>query len=115
MLHELYCFDWNITEKKIQQQQNLNHEELQRMWWSNSDEIFSSWKNLGEALNSTHKILSDSVLGKLFLTTRRLVKIVSKLILVWIAPKFAEKISTWGEDGREPWSFALFHENFITK
>jgi len=85
------------------------------MWWRESDEIFSSWKNLGAALNSTHELLSDSVLGELFLTTRILVKIVSKLILVWMAPKFAEKISAWGEVEREPWSFALLHKEFITR
>jgi hypothetical protein len=84
------------------------------MWWRKSDEIFSSWRSLGEALNSTHDLLSDSVLGKLFLTTRRLVKVVSKL-LVWTAPELANQISTWGEEERKPWSFALIHEELITK
>jgi hypothetical protein len=55
------------------------------------------------------------VLGELFLILRQLVKIASKVILRWIPPKLADQISTWGEDEREPWSFALIHEEFITR
>jgi hypothetical protein len=37
------------------------------------------------------------------------------LILVWTDPELADQISTWGEDERQPWSFALIHEEFITR
>jgi hypothetical protein len=115
MIRELYQFDWNITDSKIQQQQKTRNKKLERMWRRESDETFSSWGNLTIALISTHQIFSDNVLWEIFLVGRQLVKITSKLIFVWIAPKLADQISKWGEEERGPWSFALIYEEFITR
>jgi len=115
MLRELYCFDWNTTNKQIQYQQKSNVEELERMWWWESDQIFSTWGNIAAAVLCTYQLIRAIVLGELFLILRQLVKLTSKVILRWIAPKLADQMSTWGEDEREPWSFALIHEEFITR
>jgi hypothetical protein len=115
MLRELYCFDWNTTDKQIQQQQNSNSEELERMWWEDTNEIFSTWENIAAALLCTYRLIRAIVLGELFLVLWQLVKIASKVILRWIAPRLADQMSTWGEDEREPCSFALIHEEFITR
>jgi hypothetical protein len=115
MFRELYFFDWNTTDKQIQQQQNSNSEELERMWWENTNEIFSTWENIAAALVCTYSLIRAIVFGELFLGVRHLIKIASKLILVWTAPELADQISTWGENEREPWSFALIHEKFITR
>jgi hypothetical protein len=115
MIRELYYFDWNTTDNQIKQQQKTNSAKLERMWQRETDEIFSTWGNLAAALNSTHELLSYNILGNLFLGVRSLVKIVSKLILVSTAPELANKISTWGEENRNPWTFALIHEELITR
>ncbi len=113
MIHELYHFNWNITDKRIHQHQKFNSEELERMWWRDTDEIFSTWSNLATAIVSTHQLLMAIVFGELLLGFRQLVRIASKLLLARIAPEFANQLSTWGEEDREPWSFALFHEEMI--
>jgi len=90
MIQEMYNFNWNTTDKQIQQQQNSNSERLERMWRRESDETFRNWGNFATALITTHQLLSNNVLIELFLSARHLVKVASKLILVWIAP--------WGGD-----------------
>jgi len=115
MLRELYSFDLNTTDKQIQQQKNSNFEQLERMWWEDTNEIFSTWENIAAALICTYRLIRVIVLGELFLGVRHLIKIASKLILVWTAPELADQISTWGENEREPWSFARIHEEFITR
>jgi hypothetical protein len=115
MIKELYHFDWNITTNQVKQQQKSNFSKLERMWWRESDEIFRTWGNIAPALISTHQLLSDSVLGGLFLGVRHLVKIASKLILVWIDTELANQIGTWGEEDRKPWSFALIHEELTAR
>jgi hypothetical protein len=115
MLGELYHFDWNTTDNQIQHQQSSNLEKLERMWWEDSQEIFSTWGNIAAAVLCTYQLIRAIVLGELFLGARHLIKIASKLILVWTAPELADQMSTWGEDEREPWSFALIHEEFITR
>jgi hypothetical protein len=115
MIRELYYFDWNTTDNQVKQQQKSNSAKLERMWQWETDKIFSTWGNLAAALISTHQLLSDNVLRELFLGARHLVKIASKLILVRIAPRFADQISKWGEEGREPWSFAIIHEEGVER
>jgi hypothetical protein len=115
MLRELYYFDLNTTDKQIQQQKNSNFEELERMWWEDTNEIFSTWENIAVALFRTARLIKAIVLGQLFLGVRHLIKNASKLILVWTAPELANQISTWGEDEREPWTLELIHEKLITK
>jgi hypothetical protein len=112
---QLYYFDWNTTDKQIQQQQNSNSEELERMWWEDTNEIFSTWENIVVALICTYRLMMAIVLGESFLVLRRLVKIASKVILRWIAPGLADQMITWGEYKREPWSFALIHDKSITR
>jgi hypothetical protein len=90
MLRELYCFNWNTTDKQIQQQQNSNSEELERMWWEDTNKIFSTWKNIATAILCTYQLIMAIVLGELFLILRQLVKIASKVILRWIPPKLAD-------------------------
>jgi len=115
MIRELYHFDWNTTDNQIQQQQKSNSEELERMWWEDTNEIFSTWENIAAALISTYRLIRAIVLGELFLLFRQLVKTASKLILVWIVPGLANQLSTWGEEKREPLSFASIHEELITR
>jgi len=115
MLRELYYFDWNTTDKQIQQQQNSNFEELERMWWEDTNEIFSTWENIAAALLRTYLLIRVIVLGELFLVLRQLVKIASKVIFRWVAPRLADQMSAWGEDEREPWSFVLLCEELITR
>ncbi len=115
MIRELYQFNWNITDKRIQQHQKFNSEELERMWWRETDEIFSSLENLATAIISTHQLLMAIAFGELLLVLRQLVRIASKLLLVRIVPELANQLRTWGEENREPWSFALFHEKYITR
>ncbi len=112
MLRELYCFNWNTTDKQIQQQQKFNSEELERMWWEDTNEIFSTWENIAAALLCTYRLIRAIAFGELLLGFRQLVRIASKLLLARIAPELAQ-LSTWGEEDREPWSFALFHEKMI--
>ena len=115
MLGELYHFDWNTTDNQIQHQQNSNSEKLERMWWCESDEIFSTWGNIAAAALCTYQLIRAIVLRELFLILRQLVKIASKIILVWIVPGLANQLSTWGEEEREPLSFASIHEELITR
>ena len=114
MLGELYHFDWNTTNNQIQHQQKSDVEELERMWCK-SDQIFSTWGNIVTAVLCTYQLIRAIILGELFLILRQLVKIASKLILVWIVPGLANKLSTWGEENRNPWSFALIHEDLMTR
>src|SRR4028118_808585 len=93
MLREFYCFDWNTTDKQIQQQQNSNSEELERMWWEDTNEIFSNWENIAAALLCTYQLIRAIVLRELFLILRQLVKIASKIILVWIVPGLANQLT----------------------
>ncbi|MEG4066245.1 hypothetical protein QUA42_02635 [Microcoleus sp. Pol11C2] len=113
MLQELYLFDWNTTDKRIQHQQNSDSEELERMWWEDTDEIFNTWENIAAAVLCTYRLIRAIVLAELFLMLRRFVRIASKV--VWINPALADRIGNWGEEVREPWSLALIHEEFITK
>ncbi|MEG4459227.1 hypothetical protein [Microcoleus sp. N9_A1] len=113
MLCELYRFDWNTTDKQIQHQQNCNSEELERMWWEDTNEIFSTWENIAAAVLCTYRLVRAIVLGELFLMLRRFVRIASKVI-VW-NPALANEIGNWGEEVREPWSFELVHEYLITR
>jgi hypothetical protein len=115
MLGELYYFDLNTTDKQIQQEKNFNFEKLERMWWEDTNEIFGTWENIAAALICTYRLIRAIVLGELFLGVRHLIKIASKLILVWTAPELADQISTWGENKRKPWSLALIYEEFITR
>jgi hypothetical protein len=115
MIRELYYFDWNTTDNQVKQQQKSNSAKIERMWQRESDEIFSNLGNLATALSSTHELLIHNMLGELFLGVRSLVRIASKLILVWTTPELANQISTWGKENRNPWSFALIHEELITR
>jgi len=115
MIRELYHFDWNTTDKQIQQQQKSNSEELERMWWEDTNEIFSNWETIAAALLCTSRLIRAIVFGKLFLIFRQIVKFASKIILVWIVPGLANQLSTWGEEEHKPLSFASIHEEFITR
>lgn len=114
MLRELYQFDWNTTDKQIQYQQNSDSEELERMWWEDTDEIFSTWGNIAAAVLCTYRLIMAIVLAKLFLMLRRFARIASKVI-VFVNPELADSTSSWGEEKRQPWSFELIHEEFITR
>jgi len=110
---ELYYFDWNATDNQIEERKKITFKKLERTWWRDFDEIFNSWRELKAALVLTHQILMGYLLLDLFVISRRFVRIASAILGV-MSPKLAE-ISRWGKEAREPWSFALIHEEFIAR